>query len=234
MPEAVSIYSGERSLLDALQSQSAILDTYVADMAKYARPGDTAKIMACFDSIPAQLAKDNRKFQYKVVAKGGKASLFGASIDWLMASGIITRCERAEHGIHPLEIYRDLSSFKLYLCDTGLLTAKAGIVPHEIIGGHDHIFIGALTENFVANTLEKNGYRLYYWTSGGTAEVDFLIEKEGVVIPVEVKAREHTKSRSLSVFSERYAPLRRIRFSERNFGWENEIDAIPLYAAWLV
>ena len=234
MPEAVSIYAGERSLYDALQSQSAILDTYVADMAKYARPGDTAKIMACFDSIPAQLAKDNRKFQYKVVAKGGKASLFGASIDWLMASGIITRCERVEHGIHPLEIYRDLSSFKLYLCDTGLLTAKAGIVPHEIIGGHDHIFIGALTENFVANTLEKNGYRLYYWTSGGTAEVDFLIEKEGVVIPVEVKAREHTKSRSLSVFSERYHPLHSIRFSERNFGWENGIDAVPLYAAWLV
>ena len=178
MPEAVSIYAGERSLFDAIQSQSAILDTYVADMAKYAQPGDTAKIMACFDSIPAQLAKDNRKFQYKVVAKGGKASLFGASIDWLMASGIITRCERAEHGIHPLEIHRDLSSFKLYLCDPGLLTAKAGIVPHEIIGGYDHIFIGALTENFVANTLEKNGYRLYYWTSGGTAEVDFLIEKQ--------------------------------------------------------
>ncbi len=75
---------------------------------------------------------------------------------------------------------------------------------------------------------------MYYWTSGGTAEVDFLIEKEGVVIPVEVKAREHTKSRSLSVFSERYHPLHRIRFSERNFGWENGIDAVPLYAAWLV
>lgn len=234
MPEAVAIYAEERSAIEAREVQHSILDAYVADMAKYATPADTAKIMACFDSIPAQLAKDNKKFQYKVVAQGGKASLFGASIDWLLASGVIEKCERVEHGIHPLEIYKNLASFKLYMSDVGLLTTKAGVMPYEIISGSEHVFIGALTENYIANILEMNGYHLYYWTSGGTAELDFLIEQQGKVVPVEVKAREHTKSRSLSVFNDKYEVEMAVRFSGRNFGWENRIAAIPLYAAWLI
>lgn len=234
MPEAVSVYIEEESILDAIGAQADILNAYIADMAKYAAPMETAKIIACFDSIPAQLAKDNKKFQYKVVAKGGKASFFGSSIDWLLASGVVTRCDRIEHGIHPLELYKDLSAFKLYMRDTGLLTTKAGTTPYEIISGSDHIFIGALTENYIANTLEMNGYKLYYWTSGGKAEVDFIIEQGADAVPVEVKARSHTKSRSLSVFNSAYEPTRKIRFSSKNFDWENGIDALPLYAAWLV
>lgn len=234
MPEAVSVYAEEKSIMDTIDIQNNILNAYIADMAKYASTSDTTKIMACFDSIPAQLAKDNRKFQYKVVAQGGKASMFGTSIDWLLAAGIVTKCERVEHGIHPLEIYKNLSAFKIYMSDVGLLTTKAGTTSYDIISGNDHVFIGALTENYIANTLERNRYKLYYWSSGGEAEVDFIIEQEGKVVPIEVKAREHTKSRSLSVFHSKYKAEKTIRFSSRNFGWENAIEAIPLYAAWLV
>ena len=160
--------------------------------------------------------------------------LFGASIDWLLAAGIVTKCEKAEHGIHPLEIYRNLAAFKLYMNDVGLLTTKAGITAYDIISGNDHVFIGALTENYIANILEMHPYKLYYWSSGGEAEVDFIIEQEGKAVPIEVKAREHTKSRSLSVFLSKYPSEKSIRFSGRNFGWENGIEAIPLYATWLV
>lgn len=234
MPEAVDVYIEEKSLMEAIEVQHEILDAYVADMAKYATPTETTKIMACFDSIPAQLAKDNKKFQYKVVAQGGKASLFGASIDWLQAAGIVTKCEKVEHGIHPLEIYKNLASFKLYMSDVGLLSAKAGVTSYDIISGNEHIFIGALTENYIANVLEQNGYKLYYWTSGGNAEVDFILEKENRVIPVEVKAREHVKSRSLSVYQNSYKTSDIIRISGKNFGFENNIISLPLYAAWLV
>lgn len=234
MPEAVDVYIEEKSLMEAIEVQHEILDAYVADMVKYATPTETTKIMACFDSIPAQLAKDNKKFQYKVVAQGGKASLFGASIDWLQAAGIVTKCEKVEHGIHPLEIYKNLASFKLYMSDVGLLSAKAGVTSYDIISGNEHIFIGALTENYIANVLEQNGYKLYYWTSGGNAEVDFILEKENRVIPVEVKAREHVKSRSLSVYQNSYKTSDIIRISGKNFGFENNIISLPLYAAWLV
>jgi hypothetical protein len=200
-------------------------------MAKYATPSDTTKIMACFDSIPAQLGKDNKKFQYKVVSQGGKASLFGMAIDWLIAAGIVTKCEKVEHGIAPMEIYKNLAAFKLYMCDVGLLSQKVGVSPYDIISGNENYFIGALTENFVANTLERNAYKLYYWTSGGEAEIDFIIQIDNIAIPIEVRAREHVKSRSLSVYTQKYTPEYRIRLSSKNFGFENEIKSIPLYAA---
>jgi len=234
MPEAVEVYVKGESLMEVTLIQQEILNAYVADMAKYASPTETAKILACFDSIPTQLAKDNKKFQYKVVAQGGKASLFGASIDWLQAAGIVTKCERVEHGLHPLEMYKNLASFKLYMSDVGLLTTKAGVTAYDIISGNDHIFIGALTENYIANVFEQNEHKLYYWTSGGNAEIDFILEIGGKVIPVEVKAREHVKSRSLSVYKKQYNAANTIRISGKNFGFENGIISLPLYAAWLV
>lgn len=234
MPEAVMIYAEDRHVTDATEINHAILDAYVADMAKYATATETTRIIACFDSIPAQLAKENHKFQYKVVAKGGRASFFGEAIDWLLVAGIVSKCENVEQARHPLEVFKDLSAFKLYLCDAGLLRTKAGMTAYDIIAGQDNLFIGALTENYVANTLAQNGYPLYYWTSAGKAEIDFLIEQDGKVVPVEVKSREQVKSRSLTVFCERYCPEKSIRLSGRNFGWENGIWSVPLYAAWLI
>ncbi len=231
MPEAVKEYSENNSLLEVAEIQGAIINAYVADMAKYATYSDTTKIMACFDSLPAQLAKDNKKFQYKVVARGGRASLFGASIDWLLAAGIVLKCERVEQGQHPLAIFKDMASFKLYMGDVGLLSHRAGVNEYDIIKGNDHVFIGALTENYVAAALIQKGYPLFYWTSG-TSEVDFVIEKHSDVLPIEVKARENVKSRSLSVYLKHYHPDYSIRISGKNFGFENDILSIPLYAVF--
>lgn len=178
-----------------------------------------------------QLAKDNKKFQYKVIAKGGRASLFGASIDWLLAAGIVLKCERVEQGQHPLAIFKDMASFKLYMGDVGLLSHRAGVNQYDIIKGNDHVFIGALTENYVATALIQKGYPLYYWTSG-TSEVDFVIEKHSDVLPIEVKARENVKSRSLSVYLKHYQPDYSIRISGKNFGFDNNILSIPLYAVF--
>lgn len=236
MPEAVQVFVDSKSLIDAGEIQSDILDAYVADMAKYASGTETAKIMACYDSIPSQLAKDNRKFQYKVVAKGGRASLFGTSIDWLLASGVVVKCERVEQGQHPLAVFKNLAAFKLYMGDVGLLARKAGVRVYDIIGQNDHVFIGALTENYVADALLQNGHVLYYWAAdsknGGQAEVDFLLEQEDQVCPVEVKARENVRSRSLNIFMKRYATSCGIRISGRNFGLKDDILSIPLYSVF--
>lgn len=234
MPGVMNAYLEEEKLMDASSVQADILNAYVADMAKYATPSDTTKIMACFDSIPAQLAKDNKKFQYKVITQGGKASLFGASIDWLLAAGVTTKCERVEQGMVPLEIHKNLSAFKLYMNDIGLLIQKAGVSTYDIISGNENYFIGAITENFVANTLERSGYKLYYWTSGGEAEIDFIIQKDNKAVPIEVKARNHVKSRSLMVYYEKFKPEYCVRLSSKNFGYENNILSIPLYAAHMI
>ncbi|HEY5555850.1 MAG TPA: ATP-binding protein [Acetobacterium sp.] len=231
MPEAIKEYTENKSMLEVEEIQGEIINAYVADMAKYATHNDTTKIMACFDSLPAQLAKDNKKFRYKVVARGGRASLFGASIDWLLASGIVIKCERIDQGQHPLAIFKDIASFKLYMGDVGLLSHRAGVNEYDIIKGNDHVFIGALTENYVANALTQKGYPLYYWTSG-TSEVDFIIEKQSDVFPIEVKARGNVKSRSLSVYVKKYYPDYSIRISGKNFGFENDILSIPLYAVF--
>jgi hypothetical protein len=234
MPEAVAVYLADRHITDVTEVNQAILRAYLADMAKYATGSETTKIMACFDSIPAQLAKENHKFQYKVVARGGRAAFFGEAIDWLLAAGIVLKCDRAEQASHPLEVYKDLAAFKLYLSDPGLLCAKSSLSAYDVIAGKDNLFIGALTENYLASTLTQTGHRLFYWTSDGQAEIDFLIERDSKIIPVEVKSRAHVKSRSLSIFSGRYQPEQSIRVSGKNFGWENGIRSVPLYAAWLI
>lgn len=233
MPGAVWAYLKERHMLDAVSIQNLILSSYVADMSKYASPAETTRIMACFDSIPTQLAKENRKFQYKVVRKGGSATLFGSSIDWLTAAGIVLKCRRIEHPFMPLAAHLDLSAFKLYMADAGLLLLKSGI-PASIMltGWENNTFSGAIAENYTAASLKAKGYPLYYWESSGTAEIDFILQRGEEIIPAEVKAGIHTKSRSLAVFRERYKPAHAIRISQKNFGLENGIKSVPLYAVF--
>ena len=233
MPAAISAYLRERKVMDSSLIQQAILSAYTADMTKYATASETSKIIACYDSIPAQLAKENRKFQYKVVRKGGSASLFGASIDWLAASSLVEKCERIEGGFMPPSAYRDLSAFKLYMSDVGLLANKSGIPASMLLSEHaGFTFLGAMSENYVAQTLRAKSYPLYYWESGGQAEVDFILQKEKILIPIEVKAGEHAKSRSLSVYRERYKPELSIRLSTRQFEYQNGLKSLPLYAAF--
>ena len=145
-------------------------------MTKYTSNGESTKIRNAFLSIPAQLAKENKKFQYKLIRKGATAGLFGP-IAWLIFSGVVLSCERVTRGENPLIAFRDVSAFKLYLSDVGLLSAFTGIMPEDIIRNRlSEIYRGALNENFVAQTLKACGYHLYYCTSESpAAEIDFLI-----------------------------------------------------------
>jgi Holliday junction resolvase-like predicted endonuclease len=205
-------------------------------MAKYATNAESVKIRAAFNSIPVQLAKDNRKFQYKLAQKGGTASIFGSAIEWLCFAGVVLKCERIEQGFMPISVYRDMSGFKLYMGDVGLLTMTSGISQHTILaaGEIENTFLGAITENYVAQALANKGYNLYYWTSEGIAELDFVLQNGDEIIAIEVKTGRRTKSKSLNMFAANYKPAYSIRVSSKNFGFENNIKSVPLYAVFCI
>jgi len=233
MPAVVK-YSADhnKTTLEASEMQALIVHSYINDMSKYASAGDTVKIIASYESIPAQLAKDNKKFQYKVVKKGGSASIFGNSLEWLISSGVVLKCSKTQ-GLIPPSIYTDPSSFKIYMSDVGLLAYMNNITSDNLLS-EERLFTGGLAENYVACQLKSNGYKLFYWESENRAEVAFLIQKDGKVLPIEVKANLHSKSKSLEVYKNKYKPEYSIRISGKNFGFGNEIKAIPLYAAYLL
>ena len=234
MPACVDSFVKNGKLVLVPTIQNEIMNNYVADMAKYAEISETVKIRACYNSVPAQLAKENKKFQYKVVQRGGSATLFGASIDWLAQAGIALKCHKIDHAQNPIAVYEDLSSFKLYMSDVGLLGMRAGIPQQTILSGEANLFMGSVAENYIAQALTTNGYPLFYWTSEHTAEIDFVIQKNTDIIGIEVKKGIKTRSKSLSVFIQKYSPTYSIRFSEKNFGRSGEILAIPHYAAFCV
>ncbi len=235
MPEIVKNYLKNKDLDQITTLQTTILNSYIADMAKYASASEAVKIRNTFATIPTQLAKENHKFQYKLIRKGASASHFGASIDWLCSSGIVIKCQRVNHGSIPLAANIDMSAFKLYMSDSGLLISRAG-VPFRNILLDENIdqFKGSISENFVAQTLSSNGYELFYWESQSKAEVDFLIMRDNAVIPIEVKSSLNTRSKSLTIFKERYMPPYSIRISPKNFGFHNAVFAVPLYATFLI
>lgn len=234
MPACINAFLNSGSFLDVPLVQNEILDNYIADMAKYASNTDSVKIRACYNSIPAQLAKDNKKFQYKIVQKGGSAALFGASIEWLNLAGVVLKCQRINQAYEPISVYADLSAFKLYMGDVGLLTMKSGISQQTVLSGEGNTFMGAVTENYVAQQLASKGYDLYYWESGSTAELDFVLQKGNQIIGIEVKKGEHVRSRSLSVFINNYKLAHSIRLSLKNFGEKDKVKSIPLYAIFCI
>ena len=234
MPACLNAFLSSGSFLDVPLVQNEILDNYIADMAKYASNTDSVKIRACYNSIPAQLAKDNKKFQYKVVQKGGSAALFGASIEWLNLAGVVLKCQRISQAYEPIAVYADLSAFKLYMGDVGLLTMKSGISQQTVLSGEGNTFMGAVTENYVAQQLVAKGYDLYYWESGSAAELDFVLQKDNQIIGIEVKKGEHVRSRSLNVFVSNYKPDYSIRLSLKNFGEKELLRSIPLYAVFCI
>jgi len=231
MPRAVSAVATSGSLLGVAEIHQDIINDYAADMAKYATAAEAVKIRAAYASLPAQLAKDNRKFQYKLAARGGTATVFGAAIDWLVFAGVVNRCERVDPPVMPLAAYRDLAAFKLYMGDTGLLVSASAFPANLLLSGSsDASFMGAIAENYVAQSLAANGIPLYYWTSDNRAEVDFVVQLGDDIVPVEVKAGTNTRSRSLSVFAGRYDPPYVVRVSAKPLGWDPPVKSVPLYA----
>ena len=235
MPEVVQTYLDEGKVIGTIDIQAEILESYENDMTRYAENYESNRIVSAFDSIPLQLAKENQKFQYKVISKGGTSSIFGEAILWLKNSGIVHQVFKATPQV-PIEMYKDLTSFKLYMNDVGLFVNKAGYPLYQVDlnTGLSMISMGPLTENYVENELRINGYETYYWESNGRAEIDFLIQKETEIIPIEVKSKEHTKSKSLNLYMQKYNPKTAIRISEKNFGLENNIKSVPLYAVFCI
>ncbi|MFI3263387.1 MAG: ATP-binding protein [Rikenellaceae bacterium] len=236
MPEAIAKFIETDSYLVAQKIQSNITNEYIADMAKYAQPSMSVKIRACYDSVPAQLAKNNKKFQYKVVQKGGSASIFGEAIEWLLYAGVVLKCYSLEQGYIPLKAYTDLSNFKLYMSDIGMLTMRSGMPLQTILSptNSENTFLGGMTENYVAQVLANASIPLIYWYSDGKAEVDFVMQKEDNIIPIEVKSGVNVRSRSLDLFMKRYNCPYGIRLSKKNFGFENNIKSVPLYATFCI
>lgn len=233
MPQPVKVYVETKDFHFTLAAQKALNDAYIADMAKYATPQETVRIMAAWGSIPAQLSKENHKFQYKVIKSGARAHEYEVPLQWLDSAGIIHRCKRVNEGKMPLTAYADNDSFKIYMMDTGLLCSKFGITANVILTGDYRMdgFKGVLAENYIMQALVANGIRPYYWTMQQKVELDFIFQdQQGNIIPLEGKSADHVRAKSLNAFVKRYECPYAIRVSAKNFGFENKIKSIPLYA----
>ena len=236
MPESVGKYVETHSYLECRTVQQSILLGYNADMAKYAKPGTTVKIRACFNSIPAQLAKENRKFQYKLAQKGGTAKIFGEAIEWLILAGIVHKCKLISHGFIPISTQEDDSDFKIYMSDIGLLNTKAQMPAQMLLNSieTDNTFLGSVAENYVAQALSANGITLRYWKNDNTQEVEYILQDGMSVIPLEVKKGRKVDAISMNNFKKTYKCPYAYRISGKNFGMANDIKSVPLYAVFCI
>ena len=236
MPECVLQFSQTKDYLLTRHIQDTILLGYLDDMSKYNTTNEIKKTRLTYDNITVQLSKKNTRFQYKLIKKGGRASEFENAIECLTLSGIVSQVYKVEQIKKPLENYRDIDSFKIYVSDLGLLCAKKDLSANDILYMSEDIndFKGGMAENYVDLQLTINGYRTYYWESERGAEVDFIIQREGNLIPVEVKSADNTKAKSLKVYMDAYKPEYAIKLSAKNFAFDDNKKTIPLYAAFCI
>ena len=233
MPECVREFAETKDHILVRNTQNTILAGYLNDMSKYNNLNEIKKTRLAYDNITVQLSKKNTRFQYKLIKKGGRASEFENAIEWLVLSGIVSQVYQAEQIKKPLENYRDIDAFKIYISDLGLLCAKKDLAVNDVLYMSEKLndFKGGMTENYVNVQLTISGYTTYYWESGREAEIDFIIQREGEIIPIEVKAADNTRAKSLKLFREMYKPAYAIKLSSKNFGFEDGIKTVPLYAA---
>lgn len=234
MPEAVSAYVENGDLEEVRRIQRRLLDAYETDFSKYAPTAWVPRIRMVWNSLPSQLAKENRKFLYGALREGGRAKEFELAIQWLLDCGLAIKCCRVEKPGMPLVAYQNMAVFKLFMVDVGLLSAKTGLDSRTLIEGNRIFeeFKGALTEQFVLQQLRHaQADFIGYWTNEkNTAEVDFLLQAEGLVIPIEVKAGESLQSKSFKFFYEKYHPEMAIRTSLSDYREEPWMINLPLYA----
>lgn len=234
MPEAVLSFVTNQDFKEVRAIQARILLSYEQDFSKHAPNEIVPRIRMLWNAMPAQLARENKKFLYGVIKHGARAKDYEMAMSWLIDCGLLHKVSRvAKPGI-PLNAYQDFSAFKLFLVDVGLLGAMAGMDVKTLLEGNALFeeFKGALTEQFVQQQLAGiKEVEVYYWSAeNATAEVDFLLQYEGQVIPVEVKAEENLKAKSLKVFVEKYRPAKAIRTSMSDFRVEEWLVNLPLYA----
>ncbi|MCM1530989.1 MAG: ATP-binding protein [Bacteroides sp.] len=234
MPAAVAAMLEKKGIQEVESVQNAVLTAYSLDFAKHAQGVDIPRITAIWNSVPSQLSKENRKFVYKLVKTGARAREYEDGLLWLEHAGLIRRVFCAAKPGLPISAYDDLSAFKIYLCDGGLLRVLAKL-PADIIGTDNPIyaeFKGAVAENFVLQSLVANfDVMPRYWTSQGNAEVDFLLQDNIDLLPVEVKSGTSLSGKSLGVYMSRYHPKMALRYSMNNLKFSNNILDIPLFLA---
>ncbi len=236
MPECVLQYVETKDYILVRHTQDTILTSYLNDMSKYNNLNEIKKTRLAYDNITVQLSKKNTRFQYKLIKKGGRASEFENAIEWLCLSGIVSQIHKVEQIKKPLENYRDIDAFKIYVSDLGLLCAKKDLAANDILYMGDELndFKGGMAENYVNVQLSINGYKTYYWESERGAEIDFVIQRSGQIIPIEVKSADNTRAKSLKVYMDRFKPAYAIKLSAKNFGFEDNKKIVPLYAAFCI
>ena len=238
MPEAVSRfvdtqdYTQVRHVLDTIQMD------YLDDMSKYQNSAnEIKKTRLTYGTVAVQLSKKNTRFQYKIIKTGARAAEYENAIEWLVSAGLLSRVYRAEQIKKPLENYKDIDDFKIYLSDMGLLAAEKDIRAEDIFFMEEELadFKGGMTENYVCTQLLRSGFKPYFWRNDkGTREVDFIVPLKGKLIPLEVKSGDHVTAASLNEYVRLYKPAYSIRISEKNFGFENNIKSVPLYAVFCI
>ena len=237
MPEVVSTFLATKNMNDVLDVQRSIIDTYKSDMLKYARQEDKARIRECFDSIPAQLAKENKKFQYAVIRKGGRSSQYEGSLQWIEDAGIIHRCHNTSITELPLDGNAIPDIFKVYMTDIGLLVSmlEEGTAG-SILQGNLLAYKGAIFENLAADFLCKMGRKLYYFQKEGGLELDFLIRYKGECCPLECKARSGNAKSLQTVLKhpEHYHVYHALKLGDYNVGRSGPLLTLPFYMAFLL
>ncbi|MDR0645710.1 MAG: ATP-binding protein, partial [Elusimicrobiota bacterium] len=234
MPKAVASYAQYKDIERVRTIQNNILEGYTADFSKHIKGVTIPKVKMLWDYIPYHLAKEKKKFIYKDIKQGGRASEFEDALNWLINCGLVYKVSKTLSPKIPLASYGEREAFKLYMLDTGLLCAKSKIDIKTFFETDPKIFDdfqGALMEQYVLQELKTIGsFPVFYWgRERGTAEVDFIIQFENEIIPIEVKSTINTKSKSLDVYLKEYAPDRAIRISLKNYGLADKLYSIPLY-----
>lgn len=233
MPEVINSYIQEQDIQVAQSIQREINNSYRNDFSKYASPLESIRISDIWQSIPYQLAKENKKFTFSQIEKNARLSHYEFALEWLRKAGLIHVAYNCSTGKAPIKAYINAKKFKLYSLDSGLLTSSLNAPPHIIVTVNDIYteFKGALVENFVAKELQPQyDEYLYYWASKSQAEIDFVVEHNGSIIPVEVKSGLTKHKKSLLSFKEKFQPPYIIRLSPQNFHQDNDFVNIPLYA----
>lgn len=238
MPEAVARFVDTQDYTQVRHVLETIQMDYLDDMSKYQEStNEIKKTRLTYSTVAVQLSKKNTRFQYKIIKKGARAADYENAIQWLVSGNLISQVYRAEQIIKPLDNYKDIDDFKVFLSDMGLLGAQKDLRPEDIFFMEEELtdFKGGMTENYVNIQLVAMGFKTFFWRNDkGTKEVDFIISLDGKLIPVEVKSGGHVTSDSLKEYIRLFKPPFSIRLSMRNFGFENGIRSVPLYATFCI
>lgn len=237
MPESVKnfVENGMDILKYDTNILANIVEMYIADMKKYVKNNnESVKIEKVYKNIPIQLSKDKKTFKYNLIEEEARKRKYETPIEWLISSNMVLMSLKVKKAEVPLKVYVDEDSFKLYLSDVGILTSITELNLPDIILDKNFEYKGAIAENYISEEFKSKNRSLYYWAHGRNAEVDYLLYNNDGIIPVEVKSGSSVKSISLNTYIKEVKPKYAIRISAKNFGFENNIKSVPLYAVFCI